>query len=582
MTKRHYDNRSRDEILAGDRLAPFRTAPAVDHLRLGHLRTLDRFIAFAEAQGIVTPTVDDFLAFCEGDRSTRKLKVLQRAFNELLPVTAPARQTVSEAIRRKLPRKSRKDWRTREELRSDPLFEPYRQLPSFETIPVEYLRALSRFLSFMRIHGVKKPSVDHYLTYAKDAQSVRSLDQLAKAFDALLPGNPSSIGPLREAITQKRSATRTPKARGPGRPARRRLAVTELPADWQRCLKSLRIRSEPVAKSMEDMLREYAFVQRQAGLPLAITVDGVRRFEAFRTAQAAAKENPQYEGQGDRPATRHIYAKRIREFVELLHLDPLLIAALRQHERRLNRELASVVPLKFGRLDDLPGLAETWGLAVRLLLEGEQAKRRGTKLRLLNEAAVIALWTLMPLRRGDGQLRWGRDVWFDGERYRIDIVTKKEGEPLQGRLHEALTSFLDALTLRGVDRAYLREMRAQAEAEELPLFRHHTGRQFKETYFYGVWKKHMGTGAHISRTRVHSELGKLGPEGVRSALALCAQRDPRTAAAYQSEAVSRALREKGQDMIDALLTEAAALEDGKHRLSVPSVDVAENEDCYEW
>lgn len=582
MTKRPYDNRSRAEIVAGDRLAPFRAKPAIAHLRLGALRTFDRFIGFAESRGVVTPTVEDLLAFCEGDRSLGKLEALRLAFNQLLPLEASARQTVREAIYRKRPRKWRSDRRTRVELRNDPLLEPYWGLPTFETVPIEYLRALSRFLSFMRIHRFEKPSVDHYLAYAKDARSVGSLDQLAKAFDALLPGNPSSIGPLREAIGRKRSATHTPQVKELARPARRRLAVTELPADWQRCLKSLRIRSEPVAKSMEDMLREYAFVQRQAGLPLAITVDGVRRFEAFRTAQAAAKENPQYEGQGDRPATRHVYAKRIREFAELLHLDPLLIAALRQHERRLNRELASVVPLKFGRLDDLPGLAETWGLAVGLLLESDQTSRHDTKLRLLNEAAVIALWTLMPLRRGDGQLRWGRDVWFDGERYRIDIVTKKEGEPLQGRLHEALTSFLDALTLRGVDRAYLREMRAQAEAEELPLFRHHTGRQFKETYFSGVWKKHMGTGAHISRTRVHSELGKLGPEGVRSALALCAQRDPRTAAAYQSEAVSRALREKGQDMIDALLTEAAALEDGKHRLSVPSVDVAENEDCYEW
>jgi DNA-binding FrmR family transcriptional regulator len=54
---------------------------------------------------------------------------------------------------------------------------------------------------------------------------------------------------------------------------------------------------------------------------------------------------------------------------------------------------------------------------------------------------------------------------------------------------------------------------------------------------------------------VHSELGQLGPEGVEAALALNAQRDPCTAADYQSAAVERALRRQGQDMVDGLLAE---------------------------
>lgn len=167
----------------------------------------------------------------------------------------------------------------------------------------------------------------------------------------------------------------------------------------------------------------------------------------------------------------------------------------------------------------------------------------------------MAIWSLLPLRLGDGQLLWGRDMRFDGDRYRVDIETRKEEEPLRGALHAVLTPFLDALILRGMDPVWLPQMRERAMAEELPLFRARNGRQLAASYPSGVWRQHFGTGAHIARTRVHSELGQLGPEGVEAALALNAQRDPRTAAHYQSEAVDRALRSQGQDMVDSLLAE---------------------------
>ena len=131
----------------------------------------------------------------------------------------------------------------------------------------------------------------------------------------------------------------------------------------------------------------------------------------------------------------------------------------------------------------------------------------------------------------------------------------KEHEPLQGRLHGVLMPFLDALVLRGVDPVYLEEMRHRAIASEAPLFCAVNGRMLARGYPSKVWRAHFGTGAHISRSRIHSELGQLGPEGVETALALNAQRDPRTAAFYQSEAIAVALRRKGQDMVDGLLEE---------------------------
>jgi hypothetical protein len=283
-------------------------------------------------------------------------------------------------------------------------------------------------------------------------------------------------------------------------------------------------------------------VQRDAGASVEITVEGVRRFEASRAAYAAARENP-YRDQG----------KRLRQFGEALGLDPSLLADLRAHENVLRRDLGTVVRLKFAKLDKLPDLRTTWETAARLLAESPKAVRRQTRLRLLNEAVVVALWTLLPLRLGDGQLRWGRDVRFNDTRYKLDIETRKEDEPLRGALHHLLTPFLDALVLRGLDFAWLDQMRHRAMHEELPLFRDVSGRMLADSYPSKVWRTHFGTGARISRSRVHTELGRLGPEGVESALALAAQRDPRTVAYSHGKAVADARRRKGQDMIDALL-----------------------------
>jgi hypothetical protein len=91
--------------------------------------------------------------------------------------------------------------------------------------------------------------------------------------------------------------------------------------------------------------------------------------------------------------------------------------------------------------------------------------------------------------------------------------------------------------------------------EELSLFRDVAGHMLARSYLSKVWRVHFGTGAQISRSRVHTELGQLGPEGVEAALALEAQRDERTRVHYQGKAVAAAQRRKGQDMVDGLLAE---------------------------
>ena len=483
MADRIYDTRPREEILALPHFAPFVTAPRIDEIGLRELRTLDAFLVWAERQGVQMPSVEDFLTFSADAASTRKLENLRTALDRIAPEGSVIRQTVRDAIREKRPRSRSCDRRPREEIIAGAHFAPYRDVTELGAVPLEDIRVLDRFLIFAEARRVELPSVTDFLRFAGDAGSSRRLRSLKSALDTILPGNPAVLLTLQAAIRQKSPEK---KAR-PSRPrpaARHRVPHSLLPPEWRQALSAMRAGedvgglrppAESTLKNTEEVLREYAWIMIDAGLPVAITIDGVRRLEAVRTQRSQARSEKAYQGQGDRPATRHTAVQRIRAFAQHLGLDLLLISTLQAHENWLRRALGRVVPLKFAKLDRLPDLAATWALAMRLREESQQATRRQSKLRLLNEATVIALWTLLPLRLADGRLRWGRDISWTGLCYRVDIDTQKADVAISGRLHERLTPFLDALVLQGVAPAYLEVMRTNAIAEQSPLFRDTTG-----------------------------------------------------------------------------------------------------------
>ena len=564
MTKT-YDTRSRAEILCAAYFAPYRSAPRLDEIGLRELRTLDRFFMYAGAGRISVPDLADFLAFAAEDTSTRQLENLRTAFDRLLPAGTPVLRTIRDAIRAKRGRSRVCDERGKDLLAADPLMAPYRELAGFGELSIEDLRVFARFLEFAAARGLSAPTVDDYLAFSADVTSSRRLRALKIAIDTLMPGNPAAHVILAEAIVRK-SPPRLSRAGTVPRPvAARRVPCAALPQCWRARLDQWRtgivavherLPAASVIDSMEDVLREYAKAQIDASAQVEITIEGIRRMEASRTAHAKARKDPRYADQGDRPATRHTAVMRLRQFGEALGIDRLTLEAIRAHENVLRAALTSVVPLKFGRFEELPGLKETWRLAHALLEQSAQTPRRKTKLRLLNEAFCIAFWTLIPLRLGDGQLVWGEGVEFDGDRYRIDIETTKEDEPLRGRLHMRLQPFLDGIVLRGMDPDHLGHLRDQSLADQITVLRNVSGKSLSREYPSTVWRKHMGTGAHIARTRVHTELGQLGPEGVEMALALAAQRDARTSLEYQATQVARAQRARGQEMMDGLLAEA--------------------------
>ncbi|MCR9111482.1 MAG: hypothetical protein NXH94_21805 [Rhodobacteraceae bacterium] len=564
---RTYDTRSREEILAAPHFAPFLEAPRLGEIGLRELRTLDRFFTFAAANSVATPKIQDFLNFAAEDSSPRRLENLRTALDRLLPVGTPVLRTVRDAIRVKRPRSRVCDRTDRETLLSEPLLAPYRDLPAMADLKLEDLRAFVRFLEFAEARSIEVPSVEDYLAFASDVTLSRRLRSLKTAIETLMPGSPAAHVILADAIAQKSPASVSRAGTKSRSAATRRVEFEALPENWRAHLRKMQIGavasdkraySTSVLQNMTETLREYAKVQIDAGVDVAITIDGIRRMEARRTALAPNADKARYMHQGNRPATRHTAVMRLRQFAESMGIDTLTISAIRMHENALRKELNSVVSLKFARYDRLPGLNATWRLAHELLEESRATKRQQTKLRLINEAFCIAFWSLIPLRLADGQLLWERDISLNGTQYRIDIDTRKAGEPLRGCLHPKLAPFLDALLCRGMNDHYLEHFREEAISQRLPLLRDLSGKQLSKSYPSAVWRRHMGTGAHIARTRIHSELGQLGAEGVEIALAINAQRDQRTQKAYQTAQVARAQQKRGQEMINDLLAEAFA------------------------
>lgn len=549
--KRGYDTRSVAEILASARFAPYRELRGIETLSKREASVLDRFLAWVETTAIHAPTPEDLVAFSNAAGSQRILLDLRCALGTFLPLDAAIRETVQNAIRLQIPRSRRCDWRNRAVIVASPYFAPYRDLDGIDDIALEDLRVLDRFLAFAAARGIEIPTVEDFLRFTSETASSRRLRSLEAAFLKILPGSPAIVLTLRAAIARK--APRQQRARGrPQRPARVSVPLCALPAIWQDRLADLRAGaalggarplSESTIGSIEDTLRAYAHAQISAGRPVTLSVIGVRLHEAVLRARGA------------RPMTLLTAATRLRQFAVRIGEDRLLVDALRVHENALRRASAAAVKLKETRLAALPDLRATWTLAHALLERSIAAGSRATRARLRNEACCIAFWSLIPLRLADSQLRWGEEIWWDDDCYRIDVTTSKCRVPLRGRLHARLTPFLDAVALGDVDPDYIDEMRARLTEERAFLFRTSAGRALARSWPSKVWREHLGTGAHISRSRIHSELGRLGPEGVDAALALCAQADPETRRHYQSSRLHDALMSQGQDLVDRLLAE---------------------------
>jgi hypothetical protein len=435
------------------------------------------------------------------------------------------------------------------EICAAPFWKPFVDNCDLDLLCIHEVKCLDAWLSWAHAKQVKEPTAEHYVDYAAQKKSEMALVALKRIFDKLdVPKTPATETELLRAIARKRHIFRHPDGRKERTQWSRSLSVSaaELPDDWKHALAELRRGASPSGKrppakgaltTMENALRGLCWTCRKANEAVALTPKTLRLHLDEITRR------------GRRASSREIEMSFLRRFMEQIGASKDATDFAKALEKELQQEAKCEVPLKFGTLSRIPPHQQILNQSVQLLAESRT--QRSLELRTARAAAAtaLALECLVPLRCADTSLQWGVHLWHTGKRYRLEVRTSKTGRKLKTDLVELLTPFLDALLLQGCDERFLPSMRQQAVEAKSYVFAHANGRALSPNRVANLWARHVGCKPHIARTLVHTKLGKLGPDGVSQALALCAQRDPETAKFYQGKALKDALLLKSEGML---------------------------------
>ena len=432
------------------------------------------------------------------------------------------------------------------------------------SLPDPDRRRLARWRDHLAARGAAVPEAADFLTHGR-------LSTLERLHPALAETDPGACGPLREALQELRRRKRaragskaTGGRRGPALAAS--VEPDRLPAPWRTTLDRLgreRARVDaggivldgprpPARASLGDM----AWVLR------AVAKSSLDRgWEPELRRRAVAAWLADAEGRGCRERGLTLQMGLLRRFA--LHHDrkglkklartlgALRLDYARRGERRQKRKEAWV-------LKHPTTLGAVWARAEKLLARG-LGERAGSRARhkLVREAAALALAVVVPLRIGDlHRFRVGREITRDATGWAVHIRTSKtRGDYEREALWPELTPFLDAV------------IEVDAPGGELwvgydvrvgtPLLTTDFGRTaLSGDWISDVWEEHVGCGAHIVRTLWHQLAWESDRDLAWVALALCGQRDERSARHYRVEGARRRAARSGRGLLRAARAEA--------------------------
>ena len=462
-----------------------------------------------------------------------------------------------------------RDHRTRDAILQAPHWGAFLNLPGAATTPMNELRAVDRYLAFCAQHGTPGGELGSFLAFVNDKKSSMLLRTVRDGLENLLSTAHPAVIIAEQARSLKeaeRAARRQPPAKAPRQPRPLKCSVPyeTLPLAWKQIFATLRAgrrvrgrKYDPMTvQNMVCAVRQLVRSARDAGLPDELSLATVRAYDAALEARQA------------RPHSCKIYFTSLQTFGTLAQAEPSLLDDLTDLLAYYEKRAKALPKLKERKLADLPDLAAIFDKANALLDKAEGTTDRREKLTLYVDAAALVFLSLIPLRNQDTVLRWGQHISHIGDEdaadwdlgghpeplgYYLDLRTSKRDVELSGPLAPIVTPFFDALILQGRDERLLPQLRKQAAAARAPVFPKSQGRERRADSLSDRWRANVGVGSGISRTRIHTMLGNLGEHGVRAALALCAQRSPRTAKWYQALALARRHMLGSQEMIAELL-----------------------------
>ena len=263
---------------------------------------------------------------------------------------------------------------------------------------------------------------------------------------------------------------------------------------------------------MTQKLCQYAWYMRHVGLEVEFTIDGLHVYYQYETTRISNRGAPL------RPATILATFSDFRDYMRFSRDYP---KALVREVRKLLEKLQDRADKETsGKFEALARIDATTirPRADEILRNVGRFRNPAQRQIQRNRAMALALPLLTPLRREWHELKFGRDlVWTNGRyRFRDYRLRKNRHRPgreeYAGSIHPDHQHFIDAVLIQDDDPKYLDLLRARAEADHWPLFRHPDGSDVATNYVSQVWSTEYGTGATISRSVVYDILFALGEE----------------------------------------------------------------------
>ncbi len=397
---------------------------------------------------------------------------------------------------------------------SKPHWQPHAASPVLLTLPLEELQALDSLVEFMRDYECLDLSDSDCTVWARLNGGAATIEAAVAAMIKTDSDEAPSLVPLRAAQAALAACENFAGiSREPRRKYTRKISLPleELPTAWQEHLARIRDRRDDgqidlvpdLFDRMTRKLCQYGWYLRESGMPLEFDISSLRGFYAYETTRISNRGAPL------RPATITATFSDLRDFLRFSKGYPKsLVKELNKLLVKLRDRSDVVTSQKFAALADID-ITTIRPRADEILVNVVKQKNPANRHIQRNRAMAIAVPPLTPLRREWHDLRFGRDLVWVEDRYRLrDYKLRKTRhragrETYPGSVHPSVQHFLDARLLQDGDAKYLDALRAKAENEEWPLFIHPDGMAVAENYVSQVWSTEFGTGATICRSIVY-------------------------------------------------------------------------------
>ncbi|HDZ51176.1 hypothetical protein LCGC14_0841010 [marine sediment metagenome] len=430
------------------------------------------------------------------------------------------------------------------------------------TMPDPELCALEPFMAFCAGHRIVNPQAADLNAYSElyDIES-QSLRDLALAFERLGLGDGICKCAIKASVARQHKVT----LQGIPKRTNRRyvrsvsVPVTELPCDWQKTLRRLRLERTYAASILDRMERRlgmFAWSAQQAGRPIDLTDTAALKglYDTMRMRSALKNDGT--------PRWSYLRStwEELRRFARAHGLPKEVWDKLTKTYENSDRLEGRQQALKIAKAREAGSLPELLIKAEKMLDAARDAKHPQMRHALRNRATAIALGCAIPARPQDVLVHHilGKGIVFEPARgaYRITYTPQKTRTTMGATIDIPLlpdwNKFIDAVILQDQDPRYLGQLRANAIANQRPLYIHYDGTPAVYSWYSRMWETVAKTGGQIARTLVYDEAVFSGEAGIQYGRCVNghAPNSP-VVAKYRSERATKALVTQGQDIMAA-------------------------------